>query len=112
MPQAHYVTWYFLILCFLGRQCENLVLLFSGDIKVPLYGMWKPVDVASEYAEKELQHRNIVVCVLFITCMWVMVTARLLHLFFIQVLRHASDMTLSQLGTVKIAAFPILHFHC
>ena len=38
------------------------VLLFSGDIKVPLYGMWKPVDVASEYAEKELQHRNIVVC--------------------------------------------------
>ena len=40
------------------------VLLFSGDVKLPVYGMWKPVDVASEYAEKELQHRNIVVCVL------------------------------------------------
>lgn len=41
------------------------VLLFSGDIKVLFFGMWKPVDVASEYAEKELRHRNIVVSVPF-----------------------------------------------
>ena len=72
----------FLNSVFQEDNVKIFVLLFSGDIKVPLYGMWKPVDVASEYAEKELHHRNIVVCIPFITCMWVMVTACLLAFIF------------------------------